>query len=266
MILDKILAKKLVEVESRKAAAPINELKSRVSDAPVPLGFTRRLVRSNSGIPAVIAEVKKASPSKGLIRQDFDPESIAKAYEAAGAAAISVLTDEEFFQGSLKYLCLVKDTVSLPVIRKDFIIDEYQVIEARVAGADAILLIVAALKPTQLAELMNAATELGMDCLVEVHDEREMEVALEVGAPLIGINNRNLQTFEVSLDTTARLLPMTYVTRDAEVRPKVVSESGIFTRDDMVNLGRMGVDAVLIGEALMREKDIEAKLRELIEG
>ena len=204
----------------------------------------------------MIAEVKKASPSKGLIRADFDPEAIARSYESAGASAISVLTDEKFFQGSLDYLKLVKRTVSLPVLRKDFIIDAYQVFEARTAGADAILLIVAALPHDSLTALMNCASELGMDQLVEVHDESELETALEVGAPLIGINNRNLRTFEVTLDTTARLLPMI-------PRAKTVSESGIFTRRDMVSLGAMGVDAVLIGEALMRQDDIQAKLAEL---
>lgn len=257
MILDKILAEKKIEVAERSSAMPLRELRSRISDAPPVLDFARRLVRNSAGIPAVIAEVKKASPSKGVIRPDFDPEAIARAYEAAGASAISVLTDEKFFQGSLAYLRRVKRTVSLPVLRKDFIIDDYQVYEARAAGADAILLIVAALERDALANLMNRATEIGLHCLVEVHDAAEMQVAIDVCAPIIGINNRNLQTFEVSLDTTGELLPMI-------PRAKKVSESGIFTRDDMTRLGAMGVDAVLIGEAFMREQDIEAKLRELI--
>lgn len=264
-------------------------------DAPPPLEFARRLARSESGVPAVIAEVKKASPSKGIIRPDFDPEAIARSYEAAGAAAISVLTDTQFFQGSLGYLRQVKQAVSLPILRKDFIIDEYQVYEARAAGADAILLIVAALERDTLVDLMNRATEIGMQYLVEVHDEAEMRAAIDVCAPIIGINNRNLQTFEVSLDTTESLMrtaerarmpeepasgagmprtidemPRTIKAGKAHVaecrtqkRGKFVSESGIFTRDDMTRLGAMGVDAVLIGEALMREADIEAKLREL---
>ena len=257
MILDEILDAKRVEVERRKAAVPIRELKSRVWDAPAPLDFAKRLVRNESGLPAVIAEVKKASPSKGVIREDFDPVSIATAYEDAGAAAISVLTDEKFFQGSLSYLRQIKQAVSLPVLRKDFIIDEYQVYESRAAGADALLLIVAALEQGTLVDLMNRATEIGMQYLVEVHDEAEMEVAIDVCAPIIGINNRNLKTFEVSLDVTARLLPMV-------PRAKKVSESGIFTREDMMGLGKLGVDAVLIGEALMREPDVGAKLRELI--
>ncbi|MHB9037987.1 MAG: indole-3-glycerol phosphate synthase TrpC [Armatimonadota bacterium] len=279
MILDKIIQEKSLEVEQRKATTPLRELKSRVSDAPQPLDFAKKLARNEAGIPAVIAEVKKASPSKGLIRADFDPEAIAGAYEAAGASAISVLTDEKFFQGSLDYLRLAKRTVSLPVLRKDFIMDEYQVFEARTAGADAILLIVAALEKPVLAELMNRATELGMHALVEVHNENEMEVALDVCAPLIGINNRNLQTFEVSLETTERLLsgltsPHPLLRKEGRRvpqsvaitggGPRFVSESGIFTHDDLIKLGAMGVDAVLVGEALMREQDIEAKLRELI--
>jgi len=206
LTLDMILAEKKTEVEARKVALPVRELKSRLSDAPQPLDFSRKLVRNAAGTPAVIAEVKKTSPSKGLIRPDFDPEEIAKAYEAGGAAAVSVLTDEKFFQGSLDYLRRVKRVISLPVLRKDFIIDEYQVFEARAAGADAILLIVAALDKDTLAALMNRATEIGLQCLVEVHDEAEMDVALDVCAPLVGINNRDLRTFEVSLDTTERVI------------------------------------------------------------
>lgn len=257
MILDTILDHKKLEVAQRKADMPIRELKSRVWDAPAALGFAKRLKRSHNGVPAVIAEVKKASPSVGLIRPDFDPASIAVSYQAGGASAISVLTDERFFQGSTAYLREVKMAATLPVLRKDFIIDEYQVYESRVAGADAILLIVAALDADALASLMNRAAEIDLDCLVEVHNEAEMAVAVEVGAPVIGINNRDLQTFEVSIDTTARLLPMM-------PRAKKVSESGIHSREDMVRLGSMGVDAVLIGEALMRQDDIEGKLRELI--
>ncbi len=257
MILDTILEEKRTEVARRAAETPLVELKSRARDAAPPRDFAGGLVRNPSGTPAVIAEVKRASPSKGLIRADFDPVAIARCYEAAGASAISVLTDEKFFQGSLRYLMAVRQSVGLPVLRKDFLIDGYQVHEARAAGADAVLLIVAALDRDTLAELMDLAGELGMQCLVEVHDEREMETAVYAGATLIGINNRNLYTFEVSLETTKRLLPMA---RDR----RVVSESGIFTSADLRTLGALGVDAVLIGEALMRERDIEAKLRELI--
>jgi indole-3-glycerol phosphate synthase len=256
MILDRILNYKRSEVQSRMAATPLAELQARANNAPPVRDFAAGLVRNNAGIPAVIAEVKKASPSKGVIRQDFDPVAIARAYEAGGAAAISCLTDEEFFQGSLAYLTAVKQAVSLPVLRKDFIIDEYQIVEARAAGADAILLIVAALDRTQLSDLMRSAQAMGMQCLVETHDEQEMQTALDICASLIGINNRNLYTFEVSLDTTARLAPMAAGRR-------LVSESGVFTRDDMVSVAAMGADAVLVGEALMRSNDIEAKLKEL---
>lgn len=257
MILDRILQQKVIEVAARKSACSADELRRMAADVPQPLDFAGALARNAAAVPAVIAEVKKASPSKGVIREDFDPESIARAYESAGASAISVLTDEEFFQGSLDYLRAVKRVVGLPVLRKDFLIDPYQVAEARAAGADAVLLIVAALERSDLLRLTDAVGEAGMQCLVEVHDEREMDAALSVGASLIGINNRNLYTFEVTLDTTAGLLPA------AKGHAKTVSESGIFTRADMEKLGAMGADAVLIGEALMRERDIEAKLREL---
>lgn len=268
VILDDILSHKRAEVQARKAAVPLAELAARAKDAPAPRDFAAGLKRNAAGLPAVIAEVKKASPSKGVIRPDFDPVAIAKAYERGGAAAISVLTDEEFFQGSLDYLTAVRQAVRLPVLRKDFIIDEYQIIEARAAGADAILLIVAALDKPQLAELMRCAHSLGLTTLVEIHDEAEMQTALEIEAFLIGINNRSLQTFEVTLDTTARLATTLFrdlsgTQRSGSPETRIVSESGIFTRADMAKLGAMGVDAVLIGEALMREQDIEAKLREL---
>ena len=257
MILAKILEEKRAEVRRRQVEAPIQELRARVRDIAPPLDFAKGLRRNAAGAPAVIAEVKKASPSKGLIRSDFDPVAIARSYEVGGAAAISVLTDEKFFQGSLEYLTSVKQVVTLPVLRKDFLIDEYQVVEARAAGADAVLLIVAALEKEKLAELMESAQDLEMRCLVEAHDEREMETALDSGASLIGINNRNLDTFEVDLATTARLAPLAH-------GRKVVSESGIRSREDLLRLGKMGVDAVLIGEALMRSDDIEAGLREII--
>lgn len=260
MILDRILEEKRREVAKRKAAIPVSELQARITDAPAPRDFAAGLC-ADAGIPAVIAEVKKASPSKGLIRPDFQPVAIARAYESGGAAAVSVLTDEKFFQGSLDYLAMVRRAISLPVLRKDFIIDDYQVYEARAAGADAVLLIVAALDKETIMQLMNIVGEIGMQCLVEVHDEREIGIALQTGAAVIGINNRNLQTFEVTLETTACLLR----SLDRGLRnARIVSESGIFTHEDMVSLGAMGVDAVLVGEALMRESDVEAKLRELI--
>lgn len=267
MILDRILEHKRAEVQARKALMPVQEIRARLGDVPPPLDFSRGLVRSSAGLPAVISEVKKASPSKGVIREDFDPVTIARAYESGGAAAISCLTDEEFFQGSLDYLTAIKSAVGLPVLRKDFIIDDYQIVEARAAGADAVLLIVAALDKDRLVRLAESAQGLGMQCLVETHDEPEMATALQIGAGLIGINNRNLNTFEVSLGTTKRLAPMVASFDKLRMPPsagsKLVSESGIFTRDDMARLGEIGVDAVLIGEALMRSDDIEARLREL---
>lgn len=259
MILDKILKSKVAEVAGRKSAVSIAEIKAKMADTPAPLDFAAGLKRNNYGIPAVIAEVKKASPSKGLIRPDFDPQAIAKSYQSAGASAISVLTDEEFFQGCLRFLRIVKQSITLPVIRKDFIIDEYQIFEARAAGVDAILLIVAALSKDQLIHLNECAKSLGMAALVEVHNEAEMETALNIGAGLLGINNRNLYTFDVTLETTKQLIPMA-----KNSGAKIVSESGIFTREDMQMLGALGADAVLIGEALMREQNIESKLRELI--
>ena len=210
-------------------------------------------------IPAVIAEVKKASPCKGVIRADFDPVAIAKSYEQGGASALSVLTDEKFFQGKLDYLTTVREAVSLPVLRKDFVIDEYQVYEARAAGADAVLLIVAVLDDELLKRLHDCVLSLGMDALVEVHDEAEMERALAINPRIVGINNRNLQTFEVSLDVTRRLAESI-----GQRSFKLVSESGIHTREDMIALGKMSIDAALIGESLMREADPGAKLRELL--
>jgi len=257
LILEKILDAKRKEIESRKSELPIRELKSRLWDAPTPLDFARRLVRNSNGVPAVIAEIKRASPSKGTIRDNINPAQLASAYQSAGAAAISVLTDQQFFGGSLADLRQVKESVTIPVLRKDFVIDEYQVYESRASGADAILLIVAALEREELVRLMNLATEIGLQYIVEVHDESELSVAVDVGAPIIGINNRNLRTFEVSLDVTARLLPMI-------PRAKKVSESGIFTREDLRYLGNLGADAALIGEALMRHVDPGEKLRELL--
>jgi len=266
VILDTILQTKRREVEERKLRAPVEKLAEALADAPYPRDF-EAVFRDRLGpLPAVIAEVKKASPSKGVIRADFDPVEIARAYESAGASAISVLTDEDFFQGSIQYLRDVRAAVSLPVLRKDFIIDPYQIVEARAAGADAVLLIVAALDEDDLLDLMRFSRELGMVALVETHDVDELSTALRVGASVIGINNRNLQTFEVSLDTTRRLIenPSLSATRGSKRSPLLISESGIFTREDIEMIGQWGVAGVLIGEALMRERDIAAKLRELI--
>ncbi len=220
-------------------------------------GFRQALVEPN-GI-SLIAEVKKASPSKGLLCPDFDPVAIAQDYEQAGAAAVSVLTDTKFFQGSLDYLPLIKRAVTLPLLRKDFIIDHFQVDQAHVYGADAILLIVAILDPVLMQELMAHAQENGLDCLVEVHDETEAEVALKAGADLIGVNNRNLRDFSVSLDTTFRV--RNAVHRDIPL----VSESGISTAQQIKRLEDHGICAVLIGESLVTAQDRQAKLRELMQ-
>jgi len=270
LILDRILADKRAEVDTRKAQTPLDGLKRAVRDAAPARDFAAAIRAERSGScglrfrlrricsPSLIAEVKKASPSRGLIRADFDPAEIAAAYEQAGASAISVLTDEKYFQGRLEYLEAVHRAVSLPVLRKDFIIDAYQVYEARAAQADAILLIVAALSRERLSELMALAGELGMASLVEVHTAEELDAALEVGARIIGINNRDLRTFETKLDTTLELA------HRAPADRILVSESGIFTRADVERLMAAGVDAVLIGEALMRESDPGAKVKELL--
>jgi indole-3-glycerol phosphate synthase len=207
--------------------------------------------------PAVIAEVKKASPSKGVIREDFDPPAIAAAYEKAGAACMSVLTDRDFFQGHEDYLVAARAACRLPVIRKDFIVDTYQVAEARAINADCILLIVACLEDAQMQELAHCAQELGMDVLVEVHDERELERALVLETRLVGINNRNLHTFETSLDTTFRLLP------EVPSDLIVITESGIHTEKDVKTMRQNGVHSFLVGEAFMREEDPGEALKAL---
>jgi len=220
--------------------------------------FLAALRNPKSGAIALIAEVKKASPSAGVIRPDFDPVQIARDYEAAGASCLSVLTDEKFFQGSLDYLRQIRAAVKLPLLRKDFIIDEYQIHEARVAGADAVLLIAACLEKQQIEDYLGIARLLGLDVLVESHTYKELDKALRAGATLVGINNRDLTTFTVSLQTTLNLL------KDIPDDSTVVSESGIRTRDDVVKLHQAGVDAVLVGESLMREKDIGKKVKELL--
>jgi indole-3-glycerol phosphate synthase len=261
LILDQILADKRLEVADRKIKRPQRELEAAARDLPAARDFLpvrQSAIRNPKSQIALIAEVKKASPSKGLIRPDFDPVEIAKTYEAAGASAISVLTDEKYFQGRLEYLTAVHDAVSLPILRKDFIIDPYQVYEARAAKADAVLLIVAALPIEQLKDLTALATELGMASLVEAHSPEELNTALEIGAKIIGINNRNLHTFEVKLETTLELASRVPGDRI------LVSESGIFTRSDVERLMAAGVDAILVGESLMREPDPGVKVRELL--
>ncbi|XQA65426.1 indole-3-glycerol phosphate synthase TrpC [Xanthomonas sacchari] len=257
-ILRTILARKADEIAERSARLPLAELVARAEAMPPTRGFARALQAAiANGDPAVIAEVKKASPSKGVIRPDFHPADIAVSYEFGGAACLSVLTDEDFFQGHDRYLQQARDACTLPVLRKDFTIDRYQVYEARTLGADCILLIVAALDDLQLAELSSLALQLGMDVLVEVHDIDELERALQVPAPLIGINNRNLRTFEVSLQTTLSM-------QDAVPRDRLlVTESGILGPDDVALMRGAGVHAFLVGEAFMRAEEPGEALRQL---
>lgn len=259
-ILKKIVAHKQVEVAAAKAAASAKELQTRIADLEdVPRGFERHLREAvTSGWTAIIAEVKKGSPSKGVIRPDFDPLDIASTYQDNGATCLSVLTDEHFFLGHLRYLALIREAVSLPLLRKDFICDPYQIYEARAAGADAILLIAAMLDLNQLQEFHAIAREIHLDVLLEVHDEGEMETALQTDCKLIGVNNRNLRTFVTDLSTTGRLARMMPADR------LLVTESGINNRADIIRLQADGAGAFLIGEAMMRENDIGSKLQELL--
>jgi indole-3-glycerol phosphate synthase len=257
-ILDTILARKREEIAVRSAIVPLADLIARVDAAPQVRGFADALRRTiASGEAGVIAEVKKASPSKGVIRPDFNPADIAVSYQFGGASCLSVLTDEDFFQGSDAYLQQAREACTLPVLRKDFTIDAYQVYEARVLGADCILLIVAALDDQQLVALADLAMQLGMDVLVEVHDIDELERALQVPAPLLGINNRNLRTFEVSLQTTLEM-------KQAVPRDRLlVTESGIVTPDDVATMRGQGVHAFLVGETFMRAAEPGEALRQL---
>jgi indole-3-glycerol phosphate synthase len=254
-ILNKILATKKTEVAANKLAVSLDQLQAQAEAQGEPrdfVGSIHKKIMANKA--AVIAEIKKASPSKGVIREDFKPAEIAKSYEKAGAACLSVLTDEQYFQGSAAYLKQARAACKLPVLRKDFIIDEYQVFEARAMGADCILLIVAALELAQMQKLEALANELGMAVLVEVHDADELALALQLDTPLIGINNRNLRTFEVSLQTTLDLL---------KIMPEdrfVVTESGIFTPDDVKLMMDNQVQGFLVGEAFMRQDDPGAAL------
>ncbi len=258
MLLDQIVADYLVELETRKRTFPWEEVRKAVLRQPSPLDLAS-VIRGNR--IKLIAEVKKASPSKGIIRPDFNPVEIAQIYADNGASAISVLTEAKYFQGSLEHLKTIKDALGnkrLPLLRKDFICDPYQVYESRAYGADSLLLIVAILKSDKLGELLLLSHQLGMSCLVEVHNEAELEVALKNGARIIGINNRDLNTFTVDLTTTERLRPLIPQDRIA------VSESGIKNHSDMEKLRQWGVDAVLVGSALLSVPDIAAKMKELL--
>lgn len=257
-ILKRILARKLQEIDERNRNTSIQELEQRVGNADDPRGFIGSLEKKiNSGRAAVIAEIKKASPSRGILRKDFKPAEIAGSYERGGAACLSVLTDIDFFEGADAYLQQARAACSLPVIRKDFIIDPYQVFESRVMGADCILLIVAALGDAMLGELSQLAVQLGMDVLVEVHDSRELERALAVPGRLIGINNRDLRSFETRLDVTLGMLD---AVPDDRI---VVTESGIHTPADVALMRSRGVNAFLVGEAFMKAADPGEKLAEL---
>ena len=257
-ILDRILEHKRLDVVERRNKRSHASLLADCRSQPATRGFTRALVENTTrGHAAVIAEIKRASPSKGLIRADFDPPSLALSYARGGATCLSVLTDIQFFQGADSYLQTARAAVTLPVLRKDFVVDRYQLAESRVLGADCVLLIVSALPSTQLSEFHLEARELGLDTLIEVHDQGELEQALTLSPQLIGVNNRNLRTFEVSLDISLalkRMLP------DGTT---LVSESGINTRNDVRTLPDAGINCFLVGEAFMRADDPGSKLREL---
>lgn len=255
-ILASILARTAETVAHAKAATPLAELERRAADTPTPRGFARALAAAPG--TALIAEHKRASPSAGVIRPDLAPEDVARAYQQGGAACMSVLTDEPFFQGSMDHLRAIRAAVSLPLLRKDFFIDPYQVAEARAAGADAILVIMAARTDEQARELLQAADHWGLDALVETHDEEEMARAASLGARLIGVNNRNLSTFVTDLGVFEQLAPL------APAGALLVAESGIGSRADAERVARAGAKAVLVGESLMRQRDIAAASAALI--
>ena len=258
MILERIVADNRLELETKKRSLPLEELKRVALEQPPPLDFASALCGDRIQL---IAEVKKASPSRGIIRPDFDPVEIAQTYASNGASAISVLTEARYFHGSLNHLKDISNALGnkrLPLLRKDFIHDPHQVYESRAYGADSLLLIVAILTPEKLAALLRLSHELNMSCLVEVHNEAELEIALRSGARVIGINNRDLTTFTVDLTTTERLRPLIPPDR------LVVSESGIKERSDMEKLKKCGVDAVLVGESLMSAPDIATRMKELL--
>ncbi len=259
-ILNKIIDYKKQAVEKQKAGLDLDKLKENCLSSEPIISFEKKLenFKNNSSV-ALIAEVKKASPSKGLIRKDFNPVQIAKEYENNGACAISVLTDEKFFQGNIEYLKQVRKVVKIPVLRKDFIIDSFQIYQTRLMKADIILLIVSALGDQTTAKFYNISKQIGLDVLLEVHDQQEFDFAMELGAPIIGINNRNLNTFEVSLDNTVNLIK----NRDISNR-YIISESGIFANSDVNYLQSNKVSGVLVGESLMRQDNIGKAVNDLM--
>ncbi|WP_282025277.1 indole-3-glycerol phosphate synthase TrpC [Limimaricola cinnabarinus] len=257
-ILDKIKAYKLDEVAARKAELPLADIEARAAQAPAPRGFADRLTEAAREGYGLIAEIKKASPSKGLIRADFDPPALARAYEAGGAACLSVLTDGPSFQGAEEYLVQAREATELPVLRKDFLYDPWQVAESRSLGADCILIIMASVSDAQARELEDAATRWGMDALIEVHDRAELDRAADLNSKMIGINNRDLNTFETSLDVTRKLAKHVPVDR------MIVAESGLSTPADLAEIARYGARSFLIGESLMRQEDVTSATRAIL--